>query len=484
MPHLLSIRNDRNRKAQINDRALKEYFSSTSSASFVGRMARKVGLKQRRCRFNPVSFITAIIVQAGSQAKFTITSICARYAALSGQSMELKPFHNKIKKQSVVRLMGIVLKQYANLISTKFVRQKHGASLLEILKQHGLNIDDIEAIDGSYWHVNDKLADIFPGCRTAAKGDELPDTYDEQGNAVSKEPKNAQIGMQTVFSLVTGMFKAVTFTSGTADEREAVNADEKYPVLKIMDAGYVSYALLGLIHKAGSYFMLRGKCNMTGKITACFLKGKSLTNFIDKDLKEPLLRPYRPHDILDMDVILNNGLQVRVLRVWSNNKGTVSYLITDIPRQCFPAQYAVLIQKLRWSIELLFKCLKSGVNLRGVNTSYLTIVYTVAQASLIAAIIKYLIYLYLDEKHRYYISMYKVFVNCDPWWDEYCVNLFKLNIRALKQNFKMIRTIANQYQKSHTSKTREEEFKSLEAVIEFLSKAPIKTTIEANFSYA
>ncbi|MCL1602461.1 hypothetical protein M3084_01175 [Succinatimonas hippei] len=48
----------------------------------------------------------------------------------------------------------------------------------------------------------------------------------------------------------------------------------------------------------------------------------------------------------------------------------------------------------------------------------------------------------------------------------------------------MIRTIANQYQKSQTSKTREEEFKSLEAVIEFLSKAPIKTTIEANFSYA
>ena len=69
--------------------------------------------------------------------------------------------------------------------------------MLEILKQHGLNIDDIEAIDGSYWHVNDKLADIFPGCRTAAKGDEQLDTYDEQGNAVRKEHKNAQIGMPT-----------------------------------------------------------------------------------------------------------------------------------------------------------------------------------------------------------------------------------------------------------------------------------------------
>ena len=484
MPRLLSIGKDRNRKSQINERSLKEYFSSTVSASFIGRMARKVGLKQRKCRFNPISFVTSIIVQTGSGAKFTIASIGARYAALSGQSMESKPFHNKIKKPEVTQLMGMLLKRYTDFLSAKFAQPKHGRLLLNILREHGLAVEDIEAVDGSYWHVNDKLEDIFPGCRTAAKGDELPDTYDEQGNAVSKEPKNAQIGMQTVFSLVTGKFKAVTYTSGTADEREAVNADEKYPVLKIMDAGYVSYALLGLIHKAGSYFMLRGKCNMTGKITACFLKGKSLTNFIDKDLKEPLLRAYRPHDILDMDVTLNNGLQVRVLRVWSNNKDTVSYLITDIPRQCFPAQYAVLIQKLRWSIELLFKCLKSGVNLRGVNTSYLTIVYTIAQASLIAAIIKYLIYLYLDEKHRYYISMYKVFVNCDPWWDEYCVNLFKLNIRALKQNFKMIRTIANQYQKSHTSKTREEKFKSLEAVIKFLSKAPIKTTIEANFSYA
>ena len=131
-----------------------------------------------------------------------------------------------------------------------------GILLLNILREHGLAVEDIEAVDGSYWHVNDKLEDIFPGCRTAAKGDELPDTYDEQGNAVSKEPKNAQIGMQTVFSSVYGMFKTVTFTAGTADERAFVPADKKHPVLKIMDAGYISYALLELIHKAGSYFML------------------------------------------------------------------------------------------------------------------------------------------------------------------------------------------------------------------------------------
>lgn len=160
------------------------------------------------------------------------------------------------------------------------------------------------------------------------------------------------------------------------------------------------------------------------------------------------------------------------------------YLIANIPRQCFPAQYAVLIQKPRQSVKILFKCLKSSVNLRSVNTSYLTIVYTVTQACLIAAIIKYLIYLYLDEKQRYYISMYKVFVNCDPWQDGFCVNLFKLNISTLKQNLRLSRTLTNQYRKSQTSKTREEDFKSFDAVIKFLAKALIKGTIETNFSYA
>ena len=65
MPHLLSIRNDRNRKAQINERSLKKYFSAAVFPSLIGLTARKVGLNRRKSRFNPVSFITSIIVQAG-----------------------------------------------------------------------------------------------------------------------------------------------------------------------------------------------------------------------------------------------------------------------------------------------------------------------------------------------------------------------------------------------------------------------------------
>ena len=179
MPCLLSILKDRNCKSQINERSLKKYFSAAVSPSLIARTARKVG-KQRRCRFNPVSFITSIIVQTCSGAKFTITSICSSYAALSGQSMEVKPFHNKIKRPAVTELTSMLLKRNADLLSAKFVKPKQGSLLLNILQEHGLAIEDIEAIDGSFWHVNDKLADIFPGALTAVKGEELRDTYDEK----------------------------------------------------------------------------------------------------------------------------------------------------------------------------------------------------------------------------------------------------------------------------------------------------------------
>ena len=86
-------------------------------------------------------------------------------------------------------MTGMLLKHYADLLSAKFVKPKQGSLLLNTLREHGLAVDDIEAIDGSYWHVNDKLADIFPGARTAAKGEELRDTYDETGKPVRKTPR-------------------------------------------------------------------------------------------------------------------------------------------------------------------------------------------------------------------------------------------------------------------------------------------------------
>ena len=58
--------------------------------------------------------------------------------------------------------MGMLLKRYTDFLSAKFAQPKHGRLLLNILREHGLAVEDIEAVDGSYWHVNDKLEDIFP----------------------------------------------------------------------------------------------------------------------------------------------------------------------------------------------------------------------------------------------------------------------------------------------------------------------------------
>lgn len=57
--------------------------------------------------------------------------------------------------------------------------------MLKIIRGYGLDVDDIESYDGSYWNVNDEIADVFSGTRTAAKAKTVADTYDENGKPIS-----------------------------------------------------------------------------------------------------------------------------------------------------------------------------------------------------------------------------------------------------------------------------------------------------------
>ena len=167
-----------------------------------------------------------------------------------------------------------------------------------------------------------------------------------------------------------------------------------------MDAGYLNYTLLKQISDNGCYFMIRGKGNMTGNIIDCMLDGEKYHDFIGKNLNEPIVRNYALNKTLDMKVKLSNGFIVRVLRVYSKAKGQISFLISNIMHNTFTAKDLSLIQKIRWSIEIFFKCLKSGVNLRGIKTKYVSLVYTLLFASMIAALLKQFIYSVISKANN------------------------------------------------------------------------------------
>ena len=96
--------------------------------------------------------------------------------------------------------------------------------------------------------------------------------------------------------------------------------------------------------------MIRGKGNMVGEITDCYFYGKRQEAFIGKNLRDPMVRNYKKHEVLDLDVTLKNGLKVRVLRVWSKKDKKISFLVTNILRNQMKDKIVTKIQKVRWQI--------------------------------------------------------------------------------------------------------------------------------------
>lgn len=356
-------------------------------------IAKTCGFIKRQRNLSPRAFTQTLIEAAGGGLQFNFAKMCRRYCFLSDKSMKEKSFHSRLISNTTTDFINRIYSIYFKSLFHNFCSHK-GKILLTNFQNRGLDIDEILCIDGTYWNVSNDLAHIFPGARKRHK--ETESKILQYGDKVFK---NAQIGLQTTYSVVSGFIKSAVVSSATASERDYVEFKGQKSLI-IMDAGYLNYTLLKQISDNGCYFMIRGKGNMTGSIIDCMLDGEKYHDFIGKNLNEPIVRNYALNKTLDMKVKLSNGFIVRVLRVYSKAKGQISFLISNIMHNTFTAKDLSLIQKIRWRIEIFFKCLKSGVNLRGIKTKYVSLVYTLLFASMIAALLKQFIYSVISEANN------------------------------------------------------------------------------------
>lgn len=467
----LSHVNNRDIKCNIANKDLKQAVKNAISPSFIGKQAKKHGFVRRRTSFKATSFFEAIILAAGDSSPLTLAGINSLYSTLSGKTMHHEAFHDRIKDPRALQVMSDCL----GFISNKAYGIQHvhsiGKRLIEAVNAHGVIVDDIELVDGTYWNIDNKFADMFKGARTSQKAEELPNTYEIDGTVSTEKKPFAQLGLQTCYSCKKGIFTKVDVTSGIANEKDYVEVNPEKSVLKIFDAGYYKLELLNEIDTKGSYFMIRGKGNMVGEITDCYFYGKRQEAFIGKNLRDPMVRNYKKHEVLDLDVTLKNGLKVRVLRVWSKKDKKISFLVTNILRNQMKYKIVTKIQKVRWQIELLFKEMKGGVNLRGVHTKNFYILMIILQACLIAAFIKYMIYLSLDMISSKQISPLKVFKNSINWWRAVCLAILRRDFEKLQIELEELIRNKLYYEKSKVSKSREKDFKSLNAVLNLLEQS-------------
>ncbi|SPT71110.1 Transposase DDE domain [Anaerobiospirillum thomasii] len=234
--------------------------------------------------------------------------------------------------------------------------------------------------------------------------------------------------------------------------------------------------------------MIRGKRNMDGEIIDCHLNGVKEQSFIGLRLKDRLVGSYMKMDDMTLTVRLNNGLTVRVLRVWSRSKSDISFLITNIKNTTFTARELAAIQKIRWQVELFFKALKGGVNLRGIKTKIVDIIYSLIYVSFIVAMLKYLIFLAVDTglqkggKTMQSASFYKIFVSSMTYWTSYIKSLFSKGITKLQELLKSFLKLTHLYKMSPQSRKKQENLNTADSVIKMWEEGAYASAFDAQFT--
>ena len=307
---------------------------SILTCQYVGQRAVASDFVKRKSKLNPNKFFESLLTVIGQEEDLKIQSIITLYnlKCRPEERIDYKPLYNRLDSEGLTRfLLDLLCGLQERTVTSSAGENNLVKELIAALNENNVNIDDILCHDGSYWRLNSELAKIFPGTRNAQKPEQLQDTYDGKGEPVEKETGNAEIGIQSTYSLLKRCPVSISVTPGTVNEREYVYKTVNNNVLHIMDAGYIDFTLFESIDNAGGYFLSKLRSNAAGEIITCKCGKEDLTEmFSGRKLSDPLVRRYKD-ERANLDMLVSfEGHCYRVVRIWSRKEHKSVCLITNI----------------------------------------------------------------------------------------------------------------------------------------------------------
>lgn len=253
-----------------------------------------------------------------------------------------------------------------------------GMQLLKLIQRKLPGITNLVVSDGSEIRLSDQAALIKDG---------------KQRNDCKGVVGTCQIKVHGSFSLIHQSLEHVSLTKGTGAERAEVPLCLLRNCLWFADAGYIDFDILKTITEQHSFFLVRGKQNMNPMVKSITMYkdgNPSKTKYLahPTSLKE-LASSLDPKSTYDMEVILSNGLECRVIRSYvpdinSSKRGAqkkknkpkpgFAYYYTNLPQELFDVPQVLALYRLRWSIELCWRAHKS---FSGLKTSKVATLSTV-----------------------------------------------------------------------------------------------------------
>lgn len=341
---------------------VEQKLKSALDESTLTRLGRSTGLAERIRVVTPHGLALSCIAALATQKVETIADIERRFIALTGKSVQYKPFHKQLAKPAFAEFMREVLCHLMGQLVFDVLQPKPGSPLEKF--------DDILLHDGTSFAIHSSLSDRFPG-------------------RFSKHSP-AAVKLHATQSLLRDTFVRVTLTADTQGERsQAPEPETLRNKLIIKDRGYEDRERFAQIMEAGGSFLVRCKANANPFVEECWVGGERIRQFGGRDLKS--FRNKLAGQDADLRVRWRGqgrDVRYRIVLVWNPAHESHMVLATNLA----DSEYSILdlrrLYATRWQVELAFKEWKSYANLRKFNTGKESIAQGLIWAALAAALVK------------------------------------------------------------------------------------------------
>lgn len=328
------------------------------------RLAREAGFVQRSRKVKPPAFVWALVFGYAFGGERTLAALRRAYETATKTKLVPSAFRDRFNA-SLVRFLqaavGLVLDRLAE--PSRALAGELGA------------FKEVLAADATVIRLHSFLANAFPGCRT--------------------NHTKAALKLHVVMTVNGNGPKSVKITPERKNDGKVLRVGKWVKDrLLLFDLGYYRYQLFDCIRRNGGFFLTRLKVNANPTIVAVHRRWRGASvPLVGQKLQDVIGRLQREEIDAEIEVDFkrrqyagkrSSGRQrFRLVGIRNDETGAYHLYVTNLPAKQFSAKDVAAVYRARWTIELLFKSLKSDFALDQMPSRNKHVVLSLLYASIL-----------------------------------------------------------------------------------------------------